>query len=116
MIDLGRVRPGVDEECAVAECSGIGVCELEPAGVGGDGDEEGVGDFFGYLPAGVFEKIANDQARGRRRCVDELDVAEPVGAEVVVDDENGFVVTLQILAELRQLAVAVRIDNYHEVG
>jgi len=116
VVDLGGVGAGGDQVGAVAEGSGVGVAELEPAGVGGDGDKEGLGDSFGDRPAGELEQVVDDEAGGGSRGVNELDVAEAVAGDVVVDDEDGPAEVFEVVVEVRQLAVTVGVYDDEQVG
>ncbi len=113
-----QIRAGacVDEFCGAVEDSAVGVAEPEPAGVGGECDEEGFGDGWGERPTGVLNQVEDYFAGGGGGRVNKLDIAEGVAGYMVVDDEDLFSGIFQPLVEIGELDVAVCVDDDYEVA
>ena len=75
VVYLRRIDACVGQFGAGAKDGGAGIIEVKPAGVCGDTDEEGLGNFGCYGPASKFEQVEDDEANGGRGGIDKLDVA-----------------------------------------
>ncbi len=98
-VNIDGACAGIDKVGAVAEASAGGVAEVEPAGVGGDAGEKGLGDFGGDGPMGEFEQVEDNGACGGGGRIDKLDIAEAVGGFVVVDNEDGSICLPEVFVE-----------------
>jgi hypothetical protein len=90
--------------------------ETEPACVGGDGAEEGFGDFPVDLDAEGDDEVVDESAGGFGGGVLKFAAAHVVGTDVVIDDEFGGFGFAEDAGDFAELRPGAGIDDDVDVG